>query len=394
MAGEEKGASEMTQTTRVLWDAVEWMRKAREEIQEGMDEASIERALKDYHARRKPRHCGMTVHSGIGCDNECVYCYVPEMSFTAGGPRPYPLSPREFALALASNPWILPTRWGTFLAFGSVADPFHPQLAEKTVDYMRVAKAVLGNPIQFSTKMPPAQQHMSFFQNLPREGVSPLITVVTTKRHRALEPKAPPPSQRLEFAEKLAKMGYRVALFLRPIIPGVTDREVSDILDEAKSHGIGVVVAGSLRITENIMERMKASGIAINEVLKRTKRVSKRQIPIYSRDLKKMVARECEKRNLVYLDSACCATALATGVPCIELCWLVGRCTGCPNKCYEKVPELSSNEARELLAAIGCEEVSEVEVATDTVRARTANPSPQLAYLAKTLFRRNVVFEK
>jgi len=39
------------------------------------------RARRDHHARRPPRPCGMTIHTGIGCSMGCIYCYVPDMGF-------------------------------------------------------------------------------------------------------------------------------------------------------------------------------------------------------------------------------------------------------------------------------------------------------------------------
>ena len=36
-------------------------------------------ALRDHHAKRPPRPCGITIHTGIGCPLGCAYCYIYDM---------------------------------------------------------------------------------------------------------------------------------------------------------------------------------------------------------------------------------------------------------------------------------------------------------------------------
>ncbi|MEM4497864.1 MAG: radical SAM protein, partial [Nitrososphaerota archaeon] len=47
-----------------------------------LDERELEVARRDPHARRLPRPCGLTVHTGLGCKFGCLYCYIYDMGFS------------------------------------------------------------------------------------------------------------------------------------------------------------------------------------------------------------------------------------------------------------------------------------------------------------------------
>jgi len=224
-----------------------------------MGEEAARRAERDPHARRPPRPCGLTVHPGRGCPNACLYCYVGDLLGTGPAePISTRLSGLELAYALARNPFFVPGRAGTFLAMGAVCDPFHPSLAGKTLDILSAVDEHLGNPTQFSTKMRLTPELVG---ELPRGlPISPLVTIITLERAKELEPRAPPPEERLETIRLLRKAGFKPMLFLRPMIPGLVEREADDLLSEAKqARGLGVVV-GARRVSKPILARLAKVG--------------------------------------------------------------------------------------------------------------------------------------
>ncbi len=323
-----------------------WKSELASEIAGEIGEEGVRRALKDPHSRRKPRPCGLTVHSGKGCPNACLYCYVADM-YGVGDPIPLGLSGKELVYALLSNPYFVPGKWGTFLAMGAVCDPFHPALVGKTLDIMRSVAEYLGNPIQFSTKMGLGPE---LVEQIPREAsISPLVTIVTLKEAKKLEPNAPPVEERLETIRELRRRGFKPMLFLRPLLPGIVEDELDDLIEEAKKAGAVGVVVGSLRVSKGILERLKKAGYDVKPILSRVGKVGDSLVSVPSEDLKDMALRIIEEKGLVGFKSACCANAFCAGVPCINLCWEGSFCTRCPNDCPSKLPSVDGEEVEEFV---------------------------------------------
>ncbi len=299
-------------------------------------------------SRRRPRPCGLTIHPSLGCNVGCAYCYLWEMSLIVPSPEMNPLSPKSLVRELRRNPYFVESRMGTFLALGSLGEPFlTPSITERTLEYLDALKT-LGNPLQVSTKF-----------TLPMDarlaGVNVLITVVAWDSYKSLEPAAPPPCDRLDSAAEAAEFGALPTLFVRPIIPGVTLNELPDILDHARESGVKSVVFGSLRVSLQILKRLRKAGVDISEIEQRMKRPLRagKQVYISSADLKVRAMEEARRRGLIPLGSACCASALAHGVPCFDVRWLHRMCTGCPNDCRSKMP--SKAEVAALLTEWGLE---------------------------------------
>ena len=331
-----------------------------------MDDEAVRRAGRDPHARRPPRPCGLTVHPGKGCPNACLYCYVGDLLGTGPAePIPTRLSGLELAYALACNPFFVPGHMGTFLAMGAVCDPFHPSLARKTLDILSAVAEHLGNPTQFSTKM---RLTPELVEELPRElPISPLITIVTLERADELEPRAPPPEERLEAIRLLRKAGFKPMLFLRPMLPGLVEKEADDLLSEARQAGALGVVVGALRVSEPILARLAKIGLdkPVRARLRGKKVPAGRLVAVPSSDLREFVLSAAREKGLLAFRAACCANAFCAGVPCADLCWLRGFCTRCPNNCPSKVPEVGEGEVAEALRAAYGLHATEVHVEPD-----------------------------
>jgi DNA repair photolyase len=190
-----------------------------------------------------------------------------------------------------------------------------------------------------------------------------LVTIITLRHWRRLEPNAAPPEARLETIRNLAARGFHVTLFLRPIIPGVTDREVPEILARAKAAGAAGVVPGSLRVTPGILERLRLAGIdtrLIEARLPRRPRGRRDQVPIRETDLKRLVEVHAKRLGLRVYPSSCSANIDSHGLACNACKW--GPC-GDP----ENLPVVEPEAVAELASLIGLE-VGEVRVDARTVR--------------------------
>jgi len=350
--------------------------QTKEKLEQLLTKEARSRALRDHHAYRAPRPCGMTVHPGFGCTNSCLYCYVADMtakkpSSEGAWPIVNRLSGTEMAYALASNPHFLPSVMGTFIAMGAVCDPLHEKLVGKTLEYLEAFNRFLGNPTQLSTKMrvsPELAEELA--ERSPR--LSPLVTIITLKHASKLEPRAPPPTERLETISSFRRAGLRPMLFLRPIIPGLTDGEVDEVLSAARKAGAVGVVVGALRASEQIIGRLRSAGVQTDEIERRLgrRRLGKGLVSVPSGDLKREALRLARRRGLIPFASACCANAYTSGVPCTGLCWLRGFCTKCPNKCWTKLPKVDEEEVRQAVRRLLKLEPTSIQISKDEILIR------------------------
>ena len=362
---------------RVRGSLVEELVKRKERVaarlEAKLEPREAEEARKDHHARREPIACGMTVHTGIGCSNACLYCYVPDMGFPMR-PRPYPLTGLQLAYALAVNPYVVVGPEGTMLAFGSVTEPLLEVTRERALEYLRAVRDYLGNPTQIATKAYMDEEDAERFRGAAEPRVSVLVTVVTLRHAAKLEPRAPPPERRFETMANLAARGVHVSLFFRPLIPGVSDADAEEILRRAREAGVRGVVPGSLRVTPGILRRLRAGGVDVGPIvsrLPRSPRGGRDQVTIRERDVKDKVASLARSMGLKVYPSSCSANMDAHGLPCWVCEW--GPC-GDPRA----LPRLDPEDVADAVEALGYVPARvriagrAVEVAVKGVRERRA----------------------
>lgn len=294
-------------------------KQLQEKVKSLMTVEEVEKASRDPHSKRPPRPCGLTVHTGIGCPFRCAYCYIYDMGFKAQITE-YPLTGIQLVCALSLNKYFIPGANGTFLALGSVTEPFHPSTKKKTIEYIEAISKYLGNPIQFSTKMFLTDEDVEKLRSINPD-ISPLVSISTITRDRLLEPGAPRVEKRFETIETLRNHGFKPFLFLRPIIPGITDKEYRDIIDTALKYGAVGVVAGSLRITRRILEKLEENGVDTDAILKRAVKSltgfeNNVQYDVRTDDIKMEIAKYALKKGLLYLPYACMANIFSHGQKC------------------------------------------------------------------------------
>ncbi len=376
-------------------ELIEYKNKIKNQlITEIGDEHRVIKALENPHAKRKPIACGLTIHPAYGCSYACTYCYIYSMGFKHQ-PQENPLTSNELALSLAANPYFVPGIQGTLLAFGSITEPFmNKKITMKTLDYMTRLKKVYRNPIQVSTKAVLDEDTIThLIDNLNKE-ISFLITITTIREHRKLEPNAPPPEERFRLMKTLSDNGVPVYLFLRPLIPGLIEKELPDIMRMARENGARGVIPGSLRITRSILVKLGALGINTREILIRTpvKHIDDtRQVSIDTSDIKKKIWKHARAIGLRLFPSSCSVNIDAHGLGCWACKY--GPC-GDPGK----IPRLSAYDAQEILNYFGLKpsnlEVGEDQIILETKKRKVEVKEKIGIEWLRALSKRRIVLKK
>ncbi len=326
---------------RKFVELLELKRELRDQLGKKLTQRERKEALADSHARREPRMCGLTVHPGRGCSLGCKYCYLEDMGIREP-PESYKLSGLQLVYAILSNPFFLPSQYGTMLAFGSITEPFLPGIRERTFEYLRAVSELLGNPTQISTKYYLGKEESKILREIDPK-LSVLVTITCLSKAEVIEPYAPRPELRFQTMRNLRDESIHASLFLRPIIPGVAELEGPKIIERAKSAGANGVVLGTLRATPSILERLRGVGIELEDLLTQGLKRG-RQVPIDSSNIKSFLRRVAVKEGLKVFPAACSANMDSHSLGCHSCSF--GPCDG-------DLPQIDIEDIREGLMSLG-----------------------------------------
>ena len=205
-----------------------------------------------------------------GCSHGCSYCFArPTHEYpglSAGLDFESKVLVKEEAPDLLRKQLSSPRWEPKVLSMSGVTDPYQP--VEKDLRITRGCLEVLAgfrNPVAIVTKNHLVTRDIDFLSELARHGAAMVAVSLTTlddDLRRVMEPRTSRPARRLAAIEKLAQAGVPVGVMTAPVIPGVNDHELPDLLAAAAETGAGfaayvpVRLPGAVRpIFEDWLER-------------------------------------------------------------------------------------------------------------------------------------------
>jgi DNA repair photolyase len=180
-----------------------------------------------------------------GCEHGCVYCYARPfheyLGFSAGIDFESRILVKEDAPSLLRNELMKPSYVPEVIAMSGVTDPYQP--VERRLRITRGCLEVLAefrNPVTIITKNHLVTRDIDVLSDLAAHdcaAVNLSLTTLDDTLQRVMEPRTSIPRRRLDAVGKLAAAGIPVGVMVAPIVPGITDSEVGDILQAARDAG-------------------------------------------------------------------------------------------------------------------------------------------------------------
>jgi DNA repair photolyase len=180
-----------------------------------------------------------------GCEHGCIYCFARPfheyLGFSAGVDFETKILVKEDAPELLRAELMKKSWIPEPLAISGVTDPYQP--VERKLGITRRCLEVLAelrNPCGIITKNHLVTRDIDIFTELAAHraiAVNLSITTLDEKLQRVMEPRTSVPKRRLLAVEKLARAGIPVGIMVAPIVPGITDEEMGDILQAARDAG-------------------------------------------------------------------------------------------------------------------------------------------------------------
>jgi DNA repair photolyase len=180
-----------------------------------------------------------------GCSHGCVYCYARPtheyLGLSAGLDFESRILVKQDAPELLRKE-LLFSRWNPqVLSMSGVTDPYQP--VERRLRITRRCLGVLAefrNPVIIVTKNYLVTRDLDLLSELASHDAAAVAFSLTTlddDLRRIMEPRTSRPARRLAAVEKLAAGGIPVGVMTAPVIPGLNDHELPNLLSAAAEAG-------------------------------------------------------------------------------------------------------------------------------------------------------------
>jgi DNA repair photolyase len=230
----------------VDWEHLEWDR----EYQEGLNNRAIE-YIEDLSqgivsTNNSPDlSFRFSVNPYRGCIHACAYCYARPyheyLGFNAGLDFETKIVVKLRAAELLRE-FLSKDSWKPeLIVFSGVTDCYQP--AERRFRLTRGCLEVVRDcqqPVSIITKNALVLRDLDILRLMAERKqvtVNISITTLDAELARAMEPRTSIPSARLRAVSVLAEAGVPVRVMVAPIIPGLNDHEVPEIMRQAKNAG-------------------------------------------------------------------------------------------------------------------------------------------------------------
>ncbi len=180
-----------------------------------------------------------------GCEHGCTYCYARPyheyLGLSAGLDFEQKIIVKARAPQLLKQ-WLSKPAWkGERLALSGVTDPYQPierqlKITRQILELMVETK----HCVTLITKNSLIHRDIDLLAQLSAwqlTGVAISLTTLDAELARKMEPRTASPVARLRTVKQLSEAGIPVHVNLAPMIPGLTDHEIPQLLQAAKDQG-------------------------------------------------------------------------------------------------------------------------------------------------------------
>lgn len=195
-----------------------------------------------------------------GCQHGCAYCYARTyheyLGYGAGTDFETRLVVKLNAAELLRKAFSRKSWRGEFVNFSGITDCYQPLEAAYAITRQCLQVCLdFANPAMIVTKGFLVVRDADLLRALDeRAGASVYVSVPFADRQAAalIEPQAPPPARRFEAIRRLRDAGVPVGVFVAPVIPGLTDRDIPSILEQAADAGAQWAAMTALRLPGSV----------------------------------------------------------------------------------------------------------------------------------------------
>ena len=241
-----------------LSDQHEWIGEPPEARLEVFEETTTRSIITNNNSPDIP--FDFSINCYRGCTHACTYCFSRPtheyLGFGAGTDFERKIIAKINAPELLRAELMKKSWKGEVLVFSFTSDPYIPleanyQLTRKCLEVCLEFR----NPVSLITKSALIQRDLALIKQLSIDASAMVHFTIPFLDHdvnRALEPFAPFPEHRFRAMKAFADAGVDVGLGIAPVVPGLNEHEIPELLERARDAGAKSAFFNLLRLPGNV----------------------------------------------------------------------------------------------------------------------------------------------
>ena len=204
----------------------------------------------------------VVISMALSCPANCKFCYIDsilkkEEEIAVVGSS----IGRLLAISLLNDSRFIKGSNGTNILMGGFSDPLYKDNTATTIAFINTLKSrTVDNIIHIATRFCADNYKLikvlSGYNNLIMNySVTSINSVLTGSKYYI--------KKRFCEAKKLSSMGVLSALYIKPVIPGATIKDIPEIIKYARDSGIKHITVGRLFFDDRILNSLNSAGIKI-----------------------------------------------------------------------------------------------------------------------------------
>lgn len=195
-----------------------------------------------------------------GCEHGCTYCYARNAheywGYSAGIDFEQKIIVKKNAPALLEQ-FLLHPKWECLpISLSGNTDCYQPaeQKFKITRKLLEVCKR-FKQPVTIITKNASILKDADLLAEMAAQNLVGVMMTITTFQEplrRIMEPRTTTAAQRLKVIEQLSSMGVPTGVMMGPVIPGLNDHEMKNILESAANAGAGIAAYTFIRLNGSV----------------------------------------------------------------------------------------------------------------------------------------------
>ncbi|MBV7309875.1 hypothetical protein KVY11_14505 [Acinetobacter sp. CWB-G5] len=199
------------------------------------------------------------INTALGCDSKCKFCYLPSQSFPIGNRPRLSISFDQAIKELINHPQFITGKFGTILSIGCYSECWSRHNKSTTIELIK-SLMTLGNPIQLATKRIISKEELiQLNKDIIWKGqLTIFISSTTISEYKIWEKSTSDPYKRFSIFKESRQTRIPVCLYLKPILPNITIKDIEIYAKYIKMHKIQTIVGSMFIYDHKLIDHKKA----------------------------------------------------------------------------------------------------------------------------------------